>query len=146
MKILLSYILVFTTLINYAQTKTDTNYLILRIDQVYDNTKFNNYYIIKAEIGCDAAGDIYKLKEYINKKNFKNIDAVFYTDKTDSLKALYNYFYSSTEILNYLSEKGFTLVTIYNDIFSGDKNVSLPNGDLVPITTVGSRPVFCFKK
>jgi hypothetical protein len=146
MKFLLSCILVFITLTSYAQTKTDTNYLLLHIVGSYDNTNKRNYLIINAEIGCDAAVDIYKLKVYDNKKQAINNDAVFYTDKTDSLKEMYNYFYSSTEILNYLSKKGFTLVTVYNDIFSSYNNQRNSNGDLVPITTVSSRPVFCFKK
>ena len=83
---------------------------------------------------------------YDDKKKAINTDAVFYTDRGDSTKPIYNYFYSSTEILNYLSKKGFTLVTIYNNIFSNYIYENNGKGESVPITTVGSRPVFCFKK
>ncbi len=145
MKFLLSFIFIYISLLSFGQTKTEISYLLLHIDGSYDNTNNRNYLIINAEIGCDAAIDIYKLKVYDNKRKAINTDAVFYTDRIDSIKPIYNYFYSSTEILNYLSKKGFTLVTIYNDIFSDYKNEGI-NGNFFPITTVGSRPVFCFKK
>jgi hypothetical protein len=60
---------------------------------------------------------------------------------------MYNYFYTTTEALNFLSKKGFILVTIYIDILSGftSKEGGFNTG-YVPITTVSSKPVFCFKK
>jgi hypothetical protein len=146
MKFLLSIFLTISSLSSFAQTKPETNYLLLYINQDYDHTNKRGYFSINAEIGCDAAIEIYKLKVYDNNKRAINTDAVFYKDRADSSKAMYNYFYSSTEILNYLSKKGFTLVTIYNNIFSDYKRENDGKGELVPITTVGSRPVFCFKK
>lgn len=146
MKYLLFLFLMLSSSFCFAQTKTDPSYLLLYIDQEYDVVNKRNYRTINAEVGCDAAIDIYKLMVYDNKKNAKNIEASFYTDRNDSAKLIYNYFFSATEILNYLAKKGFVLVTIYNDIFSDYRYKDNGKGESVPITTVGSRPVFCFKK
>ena len=129
-----------------AQEKKSTNYLLIRIQIEYDNSNKRSFYVINAEDGCDAAKNIfYSLKKYNYKKSAINNDGIFYYNHSDTTEALYNYFLSTPEALNFIANNGFALVSIYTETFSGSDVAKSANGEF-PITTVSSRPVFCFKK
>ena len=134
--ILLSY-----NLICHAQTKSPANYILVRFDLAYDNPNDRSYFIINPERGgTGLPKEIYSLIKYDNKKKAINTGGVFYPAQNDT-SALYNYFYSTTEALNYLSKNGWELLTIYTEISSGHDDRSTGT-----ITTISSRLIFCFKK
>jgi hypothetical protein len=106
-----------------------------------------HYVAIGAEPGCKDATLLYSLKVYDNKKNAVNGVYPFYHNHTDTAATYYNYFLSTTEALNFISNNGWTLFAIYTDTYSGHTTESNGRGgDLIPITTVSSRPWFCFKR
>jgi hypothetical protein len=145
MKSLLVFLLLFTQF-GFTQETSRQNYLLVRVDTDYDFANKRNAFFIIAETGCDAAKNIYSLKKYDFKKNAVNTHGIFYYDRKDTANNLYNYFLSTTEALNFLSYCGWSLVTSYDEIFSGYDNQKNGAGEIVPVTTVSSRPVFCFKK
>lgn len=138
-------VLIFTQKV-YAQVNKTTEYLLVRIESIFDNTTQKNAFIINAEFGCDSASSIYSLKRYDFKKNAVNSEGNFYYNKKSSMPNLFNYFLSTTEALNFLSHQGWILSSIYTETFSGYDNQRSGNGEIVPVTTISSRPVFCFKK
>jgi hypothetical protein len=146
MKLIITFIFICKGLTSFSQTDTITSYVIIRIGIQYDNTNLKTYYLIKAELGCDEAKEIYGLKAYNNKKKAMNEGGLFYPDKKDSVYPYFNYFHSTTEILNYMAKNGWGLSAVYNDTFSDYNIERTGNGDLVPVATVVTRPVFCFKK
>jgi len=129
-----------------GQEKTQLNYLLIRIGADYDFANKRNAFFIMPEMGCDAAKNIYSLKKYDFKKNAVNTDGVFYYNQKNTTTNLYNYFLSNTEALNFLSYCGWTLLTPYIELFSGYDNQKNGAGEIIPITTVSSRPVFVLKK
>lgn len=129
-----------------SQIKTPDNYLIIRFEKFYDNTNQRTFYTINAERGCDKASAIYALVKYDAKKNAVNMKGYFYfTTKTVS-DSLYNYFLSPTEGLNFMATNEWQLVSAFSETLSNYDNQRNSSGELVPITTVTSRPVFCFRK
>lgn len=148
MKAILTSLLLTFTLFCFAQEKALNNYLLIRIaleHDIYKNSA-RNFWIIQAEVGNEAANVFYSLKKYNLKKNAVNTEAYFYYNHADTATNFYNFFTSPTEALNFIADNGWTLITIYTDIYSSYNNEKNGNGDTVPVTTVGSIPVFCFKK
>jgi hypothetical protein len=146
MKFLLLLLFLIPTRLIFAQENQQKNYLLVRIGADYDYANKRNAFFIIAETGCDAAKNIYSLKKYDFKKNAVNTDGVFYFNHKDTVTNLYNYFLSTTEALNFLSYCDWALFNSYIEIFSGYDNQKDGLGTIQPITTVSSRPVFCFKK
>lgn len=142
-------LLVYTSLLLAAnansQTQPNENYLLIRFERLYDNTNQKVFYSINAERGCDKASTIYSLLKYDAKKNAENISGKFYSDAKNTGDSLYNYFLSPTEGLNYLAQLEWKLVSVFAEVSSGF-TTERASGDLVPITTVASKPVFCFMK
>jgi hypothetical protein len=128
---------------SYGQ-QAETNYLLVRIDGFVNTDGKTYYYTINAEGGSDAAGKLYALKKYNPKKEARNNEAAFYYQEKDTASALYNFFGSPTEALNYLSKSGWKLFSVYTEVGSGYDTQRGGNGDLFPITTISSRPVFVF--
>lgn len=128
-----------------GQTEHPESYLLVRIERAYDNTNQRAYFSINAEKGCEDAYAIYSLLKYDNRKNADN-RAMFYHAVKKSTDSLYNYFLSPTEVLNYIAKLGWGLVSVFTETSSGYDHQRNGSGDLVPITTITSRPVFCFKR
>lgn len=131
----------------FSQEKTQAQYLLVRIDGGYNKPAKQYYSMINAEPGCDSAGIFYGLKKFDVKKDAVNTEAVLYPGKNDSVHLYYNYFSTPTQALNFISKNGWELVNIYTETFSG--STIADNGNIeqrYPITTVSSRPVYCFKK
>jgi hypothetical protein len=146
MKLIITCLFISISLTSLCQINTNTYYLLIRVNQLYDNTNLTTYYSIRPEAGCDGAKEIYGLKAYNNKKKAINEGGLFYPGKKDSAYPYFNYFHSTTEILNYMSKNGWELTAVYNDTFSDYNIERTGNGDLVPVATVATKPVFCFKK
>lgn len=130
----------------YVQGQERNDYLLVRIEAVYDNTAQKNVFIINAEAGSEAASNIYALKKYNFRKNAINPPGTFYYESKEAGDSLYNYFLTPTETLNFLFKKGWVLLSVYTETFSGYNNQTTSTGEIVPVTTVFSRPVFCFRK
>jgi hypothetical protein len=130
----------------YGQSKSTSSYLLVRFIQQYDHSNKRDYFIISAEGGCDSAKKIYSLLYYNNNKNVINTSDVYSYNKKDTTGVPFNYFISSTDGINYMLRKGWTLHGIFTETFSGYINEKNGAGELFPITTVSSRPVFCFVK
>lgn len=146
MKNIFLALFVFLSQAVFAQEKINESYLVVRFSVVYDNTMQRNFVEINAEAGCDTAFDIYELPKYNPKKNVVNDEAGFYYNKNFKPVKFYNYFLSVTEAINFLVNRGWVLVTVYSDTFSGYTNERDGQGNLTPVTTITSAPVFLFKK
>lgn len=129
-----------------SQTKSNKSYLIVRFERLYDNTNQRAFYSINAERGCDQASPIYSLLKYDPKKNADNFKGKFYSITKSAGDSVYNYFLSPTEGLNFIATLQWELVLAFSETSSNYDNQRNSSGELVPITTVVSRPVFCFKK
>jgi hypothetical protein len=139
-------ICLFLVINGQAQDKAKENYLLIRFESSFDNTNQRLYYYIVAEKGCDEASAVYSLVKYDNKKNATNKAGVFYLNTKNVTDSLYNYFLSPTEGLNFMAAMQWQLLSVTTEIFSSSKNERSGSENLVPITTVTSRPVFCFKR
>lgn len=151
----MKYIIVKTVLLHIfliagfdgiGQANNPGNYLLVRYIQQYDNTNQKYYFTLNPEEGCDSAKTVYILLKYDNKRNAVNKDGQFYHATKDSSGGLYNYFLTQTEGLNYMRKNGWILHSIFTETFSGYDNQTTGAGQIVPVTTVSSRPVFCFMK
>ncbi len=146
MKIFYLFIFLLSGLFCFSQQDTSATYLLIRIEYKYDNTMGRSFCSIKAERGCEAANEIYSLKTYDYKKNAVNAEAPFYYNISVKTNNIYNYFLSATEALNFLSKNGWTLFSVYTETFSGYNNQTSSSGEIIPITSISSRPVYCFTK
>ena len=146
MKKIFTLLIISTSLNCYSQSKSPGSYILIRFLQQYDHSNKRDYYTIYAERDCDSAKDVYSLLYYNNNKNVIDTNDVYAYNKNDTTTILFNYFLSPTEGLNYMSKKGWNLITIYTEISSGYDTQNTWNGDKIPITTISSRPVFCFVK
>lgn len=144
MKVSAIIFLLICTVYVHGQERND--YLLVRIEGVYDNTAQKTVFIINAEGGSDAASNIYALKKYNFKKGAINPPGGFYYDLKEASDSVYNYFLTPTEALNFLSKKGWVLLSVYTEAFSGYNNQTTSTGEIVPVTTVSSRPVFCLRR
>jgi hypothetical protein len=146
----MKYLFLFVLLMNiksaFSQTVTSKSYLLLRIVEDYDKYQQKPFFQIRAESGCDSASHIYALAKYQNARTAPDTLSEFYANAARPFKkSLYNYFSSPTEAMNYLSNTGWKLHSMSNEIFSSYTNES--NGQtLFPVTTVSSRLVYCFEK
>lgn len=129
----------------YSQSSKVDKYLLVRLNTDYDVTTKKTFTSIIAEGGCDSAIVFYLLKKFNTAKNAVNTEASYYYLNGDTATVLYNYFQTNTEALNFIAKKGWTLISTYIDIWSG-YNTERGDTGLMPVTTVASRPVFCFKK
>ena len=145
MKLIIIVFLIGLTKNSFGQKQGTINYLLVRFEANFDNTNKKNFYQINAEIGCDTAEKIYSLKKYDYRKNAINSGGSFYYQEKDATNNLYNYFLSPTEALNFLSRLGWSLFSIYTEVYSGYDNQRKSTGEIIPITTVSSNTVFCFK-
>lgn len=147
MKTIFTSLLLLISSVVFSQGKVVNQYLLVRIDVNYNKLAKQYYCIINAESGCDSAELFYSLKKFDTKKDADNAGAILYPGKNDSVKLYYNYFSSPTQVLNFISNNGWELVTVYTETSSG--SAIADNGNIeqrYPITTVSSRPVYCFKK
>ena len=131
---------------SYSQLNDTSTYLLVRFERFFDNTNQRAYYLINPERGCEEAASIYSLIKYDSKKNAVNTSGKFYFNNRNITDSLYNYFLSPTEGLNYMSKIGWNLISIFTETLSGSNNERTGSGELVPVITVSSRPIFCFKK
>ena len=122
------------------------DYVQVRFVQVYDYGNSRYYFTLNAEWGSDSAKSLYTLLKYDAKRNGNNTGGRLYHVTGFPADRLYNYFLSPTEGLNYMSRKGWQLIDIYTEAHSGYDNQRTGAGEIVPITTVGSKPVYCFRK
>jgi len=129
----------------FSQPVHKSTYLIVRIGVAY-NYNNDRFYTLNAEAGNPYADEVYRLLPYITKKDADHTKASFYDEYKNDFY-YYNYFPNATEAILYLSEHGWQLVTVYNEIASGTRDIA-PAGSLnyYPVTTVSSQPVYYFKK
>ena len=147
LKFVLSILLCSFSSVNVqSQEFPKESYLLIRFESSFDNTNQRLYYYIIAEKGCDEASAVYSLLKYDDKRNATNKAGNFYFNTKRATDSLYNYFRSPTEGLNFMAAMQWQLLSVSTEIFSGAKNERSGPENLVPITTVSSRPVFCFKR
>jgi len=146
MKKIFTLIIISVSLCCSGQSKITSSYLLVRFIQQYDNSNKRDYFIINAEGGCDSANEVYSLINYNNDKNVINTSDVYSYNKKNTSGIIFNYFLSPTEGINFLSKKNWFLYSIFTETSSGYTNEKNSVGEIIPITTVSSRPVFCFVK
>lgn len=129
---------------SFGQQKAES-YLLVWFERNYDKVSRRGYVTLKAERGCDSAGRVYSLIDYDPKDWTPNEDRKFFHLNRSAGDSLYNYFLSPTEGLNFLSSLGWRLAAAFPQTTSGSTN-ERAGSDFVPVTTVTSHPVFCFKK
>ena len=128
-----------------AQEKPKNNYLIIRIKIERDFSMSRYGCSIIAEGGSDSAKSIYNLKEYNFRKNANNSEHSFYFNSIDTATALYNFFNTPTEALNFMAKNGWTLLFVYSETTSGYEQQEGSESKLFPITTIASSPVYYLK-
>jgi hypothetical protein len=133
-----------TSVIN-AQTGSTVTYIVIRIDGQWDYARSRNFIKINAETGNSMALEIYNLKEYISAKKAVNSGASFYSEKNDTTSVYFNYFLTATEIMQFLADHNWQLITVNTEISSDYENIQ--EGDrYIPVTKIRSRPVYYLKK
>jgi hypothetical protein len=135
----------FLSLSSFCQSKVKETYIIVRLDYDYDEFHKNPFYKINAEQGNPFANDFYSLVKYDGSKNALNPNESIYPSTKDSSQKVFNYFSNSTIALRFIAENGWQLMFINNDIGSS-YDTYRSGGELLPYSTVSSRPVFYFKK
>jgi hypothetical protein len=137
--------LLFGLLSASAQSSTKYSYLVVRMPSIYDKRLDSVYKIINAENGNPYAQEIYALRSFAGNKDVFWYTQDFYSHRTDSSKTFYNFFENTTEALQFLSEKGWELISVNNDIKSSSETHS--SGNLyLPYTVIQASPVYYFRK
>lgn len=144
MRLILIFLLFLISYVTLGQSNSPT-YLLIKIQNFSDVNKKRAFFAIMPDWAGKNASEIYSLKKYNNVKGVENNEACFYNSKTDTCFNLYNYFLSVTEALNFMSEKGWTVVSVYTEVNSGWDWGGM-GGERVPMTSVNSKPVFVLKK
>jgi hypothetical protein len=138
MKIIFALLLATTQLLCAGQEKKPAKkYILLRIQEDFDKENQRSYSKIIPDGWCEGANEIYGLQLYINRRGAENKVATVYHNRVDSSQKFYNYFWSPTEALNFMSANGWNLVSIIS-------SNSTDGGSFIP--TIISRQVFCFYK
>lgn len=144
MKLTLSLlILSFFTASVYCQEYKQSTNLIVRFQSGFSKNTGNTYYIINADAGNPNAVLIYNLIPYKPERDAVNTGGVFFIPENDTTNAYYNYFATPTSAMEYLSHRGWHLVSVISEVTS---DYTFPGSSNHPITTVSSRPVYYFKK
>src|SRR5438105_11958045 len=137
--------ILFSCISCLGQTHEKESYLILRLNEKYDQTNKNSYFYISADSYNDYAKEIYDLVPF-NKEPYENNSGIsFFFKKTDSSDFFYNYFRSQTEALKFLSRKQWQLLSVISEINSGYEKERVGE-NYVSYTTVSSRPIYYFIK
>jgi hypothetical protein len=137
--------LIFLSLKSYSQAEKIPAYLIITIIEKYDYNKEKYALTIQAESGANKEDIVYKLIPYNFKANAKNSNGNFYSNNSND-NDIYNYFTTTTEILNFMGKNGWDLLTINNIINSTYTNEINGTGGTVPITKIESTPRYYFTK
>jgi len=133
------------TSVMYSQTGPRVAYIIIRIDGQWDYARSRNFIKINAETGNPMASEIYNLKEYVSTKKAVNSGASFYCEKNDTTSVYFNYFLTATEVMQFLADHDWQLITVNTEVSSNYENIQ--EGDkYIPVTKILSRPVYYFKK
>jgi hypothetical protein len=145
MRSLLLLALVGLSISSFSQTKLKETYLLVRIDYDYDDFHKKPFYKINAEQGNPFANEFYNLVKYDGSKTAINPNESIFPGHRDSSQKVFNYFANTTVALRFISENGWQLVFVNNDIVSS-YDTHRSGDDLFPYSTVSSRPTLYFKK
>ena len=106
----------------FSQTKKKEVYLIIHLNSSssYNELKdlHESFYTINAESESPYASDIYSLIDFKKAKKQK-VTSNFYYQRNDTTSNYFNYFRNRTEALLFLSNKGWRLATIHNELNAG---------------------------
>jgi len=128
-----------------SQTTHKNTYLVVRLEYVLDKSTEKSFYKIHAEPGNHYAKEVYGLIEYKTDKKAVNSGGIYFSDRADSSTTYYNYFSNTTEVLSFLADNNWELITVFNHISSGYDSKAI-RGENYPYTTISSYPVYYFKK
>lgn len=140
----------FFSFCTFAQTgieqKKTKTYLIASFEMRYDKANKQYFQVIQPQKGVNPADEVYALLNYNIKTGVINENGAFYHKSNDEGKKLYNYFTTTTEGLNYMASRGWSVISVYQEISSDAENKLAVSGDVVPVAAVSSKPVFVFAK
>jgi len=120
-------------------------YLLVRISNVYDKRLDSIYSMINAENGNPYAQEIYQLRPFGGNKDIFWYTQNFFSHRTDSSKTFYNFVENTTEAMLFMSENGWELLSVNNDIKSTE-GVHFSRDFTLPYTVTESSPVYYFRK
>ena len=141
---ILSFLL-YATLNVGAQSSAKHSYLIVPIPRLYNQGIDSVYSIIEAERGNPYAREVYALLPFYSGQNVLGTMENFYSRRTDTSRLFFNFFENTTEAIQFLSENGWELFSVSNDIRSAS-DTHESGGLYLPYTTIVASPVYYFRK
>jgi hypothetical protein len=144
-KLAILSILLYATLNVSAQSSAKYTYLVVSIPRTYNEGIDSFYSIIRAENGSLYASEVYSLKPFNSSQDFLGTMENFYSRRADTSKVFFNFFRNTTEAILFLSEHGWELVSVNNNIRSSTET-SESSGLYIPYTTIEASPVYYFRK
>lgn len=127
-KIYLTIFLISNFSFVYSQVAPKVTYIIITIGGQYDYARSRDFLKITAETGSPNASEIYGLQEYRSAKKAVNTGASFYAEKNDTTTVYFNYFSTATEIMQFLADHNWQLVTVNTEIGSTYENIQEGGG------------------
>ena len=124
----------------HAQKAHATPYLVVRLQQQYDDVNKNQYWKIVSDHGNPNASDIYALLPYPNGIGKAPYGVHFYNENKNDRPPFYNYFKSPTIALNYLVQNSWHLMSVVTETTSEPKEL-----DGKTYTHITTTPVYYLK-
>jgi hypothetical protein len=122
-----------------AQTAQKETFLVVKAVRTIDNRNEQSYFLLEPS-GPSRETDITALVPYNRKQLYhEKTGTDFYFLRSDTSKTYFNYFKSQEEVLQYLTERKWVLITVISEVVSRLDRVY--NG-----YEVFSAPVFYMKR
>ena len=131
--------------LSYSQNNAKVTYAIISIESNYDKANKRYWCNINAESIGKYSKEITNLVKYSTGKGAINTGASFYFERNDTTSAYFNYFLSTIEIMQFLADNQWQLITINNEITSNYEDIK-EGDEHIPVTKIFSKPVYYFKK
>jgi hypothetical protein len=105
-----------------SQSSAKYKYLIVRINIAFDNDTEKNYYRIDAEPNNHISNGVNALVKYNTRLKTKN--TVNFYPNNDTAKAMFNYFSSISEALQFLDENDWQVFSIQTVIIGSANSIN----------------------
>ena len=129
----------------FSQTNKPQSFLIVHTERHFDQSKEMYYSTIQTNSSNQSLSELLQLMPFDSKRKKTNLSVAFYKEQSDTAASIYNYFMDESEVLQFVSSKGWELFSVIGQITS-DADQHLVNGQFQTYTKISTKPIYYFRK